>query len=1003
MIQLYNPNNNNFTNNGDMTLIPSTCDIKMEINESWTLTLVHPIDAEGRWKSIVDSAVIKTPTPYGEQLYRITEVTKDDTSVNAIARPIFLDSVGDCFCIDVRPTNKTGQQALEDILSPNSKYSGSSDILTTNTAYYQMMNAMECIASDDSRSFLKRWGGEIIYNNFEIIINERCGGDYGVQLLYGKNIPSEGMSQTINVDDVVTRVIPKAFNGYYLPGDSPWVDSPIIGNYPTVVTKVIEYENIRLESDVEGDDTSGLIICPTMDDVYSALRTAAAEEFSKGNIDKPIVTIECDMVLLENTEEYKAFKNLERVGLGDTIYCRHDVLDIVTEARVVKLVYDGITDSVKEVTIGEVQPNYVDRIASTIKSVEKALTPSGGVVAERIEGFIDGALAQLRLQNSIAKRQDVHAILFEDTDPQSATFGAMALGTQGFQISHERTTDGRDWVWTTAATGEGIIADTIVAGILTDKLGRNYWNLNTGDFSLQGATISDSEIDGYATSTELQDAVDDLQAQIDGRQHSWFYSGAPSLTKPPVTLDPSNPGTGWTTDEEKRDHIGDVYYDTDTGYAYRFLYENDAFLWKRITDSDVTEALETARAAFNRATALYGICSTASGTATKVVDIPNFTLFTGANISVLFTNKNTASGTIYLQVGSDTSTRKAIRVNGQAFNNSIYGWSNNSLVDFVYNGTYWVMETNDQTEVFNRLTNGGEYQGLYMQNGDLYINGTYIKAGTIEGITLRGNDIIGNTINGGTINGTNINGSKFVNDISDSEQDKYLHIENAALTARRRYYIGASRTSGGELITNIDDGYTEVIYRYYSDGNILQDGRTTLFGNNIYISTSQDDIYGELGINFGIEPVADESDPDVGYNMPILDVDWGSNRYDYFPSFKPRESAKFGVGPYAGYVTNSGQYLVFWIPYYKSADGMNVDTITLPTTLTVRGTQGYLNSGSISGSTLEVASFDNRMGGLQVTLRQKNGNAFTNVTNNTPVSVVFNSGYLTATYKLYEN
>ena len=46
-----------------------------------------------------------------------------------------------------------------------------------------------------------------------------------------------------------------------------------------------------------------------------------------------------------------------------------------------------------------------------------------------------------------------------------------------------------------------------------------------------------------------------------------------------------------------------------------------------------------------------------------------------------------------------------------------------------------------QEEVFNILTNNGASQGIYMQDGNLYINGTYIKGGTISGQTIEGGSI----------------------------------------------------------------------------------------------------------------------------------------------------------------------------------------------------------------------------------------------------------------------
>lgn len=87
------------------------------------------------------------------------------------------------------------------------------------------------------------------------------------------------------------------------------------------------------------------------------------------------------------------------------------------------------------------------------------------------------------------KKQDVMAILFENLDESSETYGALAIGTQGLMISKRRTADGKDWEWTTAITAAGMIADTIVAGLLADQTGRNYWNLNTGEFVAGNATI----------------------------------------------------------------------------------------------------------------------------------------------------------------------------------------------------------------------------------------------------------------------------------------------------------------------------------------------------------------------------------------------------------------------------------------------------------------------------------------------------------------------------------
>ena len=121
------------------------------------------------------------------QLFRIYEHEKTDNGVTAIAYPIFFDAARETFLFDSRPTNKTGQQAL-DILFSGTRYSGSSDILNARTAYWQKKNCIEAMNSDDDNSFLSRWGGEPIYNNYHVTINNRAGGDYGARAEFGYNM-----------------------------------------------------------------------------------------------------------------------------------------------------------------------------------------------------------------------------------------------------------------------------------------------------------------------------------------------------------------------------------------------------------------------------------------------------------------------------------------------------------------------------------------------------------------------------------------------------------------------------------------------------------------------------------------------------------------------------------------------------------------------------------------------------------------------------------------------
>lgn len=486
MIQIYRPENTGYEKNGDMTLLPTTATVHAVLNGEWEATLEHPIDEDGRWKYIIEDAVVKMPSFNGDQLFRVKKKEKSDDGITAEMQPIFMDAKDDCFLTDVRPTEKTGQQALDMMTAPNKKYSARSNITNISTAYYQTKNLIEAISAEDENSFINRWGGEVIYDNYTIVINDRAGDDYGYEVLYGKNIPENGISEEIETRDIVTRIVPKAYNGNMIEGDAPWIDSPEIEKYPTIRYGVMEFEDVKMREDAQEDDEEdGITVCDTQEQLEEALKKKCEEQFEAG-VDKPTVTLSVDIVMLEGTDLYKDFEDLTKVSLGDTVHCRHSKLNIVTDARVIELEWDCLEKRVDSVVVGEFQYNYIDDATSMMNRVESAIRPDGSVIGQQVKGVLNAINTQLRYQKNVAQTQDVRAILFEDTNPDSPLYGAMCLGTQGFQIADKRTEDGRDWDWSTAFTAKGGYADVLIAGILADKTGKNFWNLDTGEMQLSG-------------------------------------------------------------------------------------------------------------------------------------------------------------------------------------------------------------------------------------------------------------------------------------------------------------------------------------------------------------------------------------------------------------------------------------------------------------------------------------------------------------------------------------
>lgn len=151
MVEIYVKTNTDYNKNGDITLTPTSCTYKDSEKE---LVLEHIQDVEGRWKYIAFENVIAAEENEIKKLYRIYNVVKSLNSVTAYARPIFYDLI-DKVLLDVRPTEKSGQEALNIILA-DTGFKGHSNILSLNTSYYVRKNIVEALIGDANNAFINR-------------------------------------------------------------------------------------------------------------------------------------------------------------------------------------------------------------------------------------------------------------------------------------------------------------------------------------------------------------------------------------------------------------------------------------------------------------------------------------------------------------------------------------------------------------------------------------------------------------------------------------------------------------------------------------------------------------------------------------------------------------------------------------------------------------------------------------------------------------------------------
>ena len=145
-----------------------------------------------------------------------------------------------------------------------------------------------------------------------------------------------------------------------------------------------------------------------------------------------------------------------------------------------------------------------------------------------------------------------------------------------------------------AYTYNGDDSDSTFKKVTKVRLDRDEQNLNlymektddnTSDITDLNLGLGGLELRVQSTEGDIgdiQDDIIDIHNQIDGA--ITFYSGSDV----PTLL--NEPAVNWTTDEQKNDHLGDVYDVIENSQitgSYKFVYDNNEYKWIRISDSEV--------------------------------------------------------------------------------------------------------------------------------------------------------------------------------------------------------------------------------------------------------------------------------------------------------------------------------------------------------------------------------------------------------------------------------
>lgn len=426
------------------------------------------------------------------QLFRIYKVEKGILGLTVSARHISYDllynlttfkNTGETTCMDALA------EIMDNCVAPHD-FEAFTNLENMRTGInWTRTNPIDALLNPET-GLTALYGASLVRDNWELYILHDPGLNRGVTVEYGKNMT--GIKYTESFEDVVTRIIPvgetKDGDDLLLEGDTPYVDSPHINDYPVVYAQELKCEDCKVGTD---GVTTAI--------ARARMREQAQAVYDNGG-DVPSVEMSVDFISLGDTAEYAQFKNLERLFLWDYVIVRHKLHGIDVTSRIVSIKWNCLLDRMESMDVG---------------SVGKTLANSGITTWQIPTGFsgskiAGGTVGSGALQSDIiaARHIQSESINTEALQAGSITSEKIAAGAITAEKLEADIID--------AVSIEAIVAhiDKIVSeNITTDKLYAALAEINS-------ATIKTADI-GWA---QIKDLVTDQAIITEGVGGQLFIS-----------------------------------------------------------------------------------------------------------------------------------------------------------------------------------------------------------------------------------------------------------------------------------------------------------------------------------------------------------------------------------------------------------------------------------------------------------------------------------------------
>lgn len=462
LIILYDHDEEAFTSNG-LGALPdaASCTVTEERNGGYEVEMEYPLTGS-HFRDIQKRRILYVkPNPYDDpQPFRIYSITKPINGIVTVhAAHLSYDTSGSI--VKLFPADAGSASAamsyLKNFSVPPTPFTFFTNVGKSGTMSVPKPSSIRSLLGGSDGSILDTFGGEYLFDKWNISLLESRGSNRGVTIRYGKNMTD--LEQEENDTDFYTGVYPFWYSEsedgglVTLSANDGIVNAP--GNYDFV--KIMPLDLSSEDFGKETTDSEGYTT--TIEKPTEAELLAAAQKYIANNkIGIPKVSLDVSFVMLAQTEEYKDFARLETVKLCDAVTVEFEKLGVKTTAKCIKTVYNVLTDKYDSIELGEPKSSLAETVSNQGTLIEEASDKS--YMERAIQNATDLIMSGKLGGYVTVTKNEIYIADNKDLD-KAVKVWRWNSGGLGYSSS------GKDGPFGTAMTSDGkIVADYISTGNL---------------------------------------------------------------------------------------------------------------------------------------------------------------------------------------------------------------------------------------------------------------------------------------------------------------------------------------------------------------------------------------------------------------------------------------------------------------------------------------------------------------------------------------------------------